>query len=210
MEKLRRVLSGQDDEEQGLTAQVGSPRRPGAAGRGAGPVCRTCSRRGRELPGVGGPRRLAGARPAPWASLAPRSALAALPSRAGRLAAARARPRRRAPWRTRAAEGAVCFGRREPGAQAAGHGEVSSTESDAVVQALSPDERLKRPCVLCHGTFWHIVWAPDQSRGFRDCQSSTCSQGTLTSLRIAMVTQGPISRHLKNASAAVARPRLTY
>lgn len=27
MEKLRRVLSGQDDEEQGLTAQVGS-RRP--------------------------------------------------------------------------------------------------------------------------------------------------------------------------------------
>lgn len=35
MEKLRRVLSGQDDEEQGLTAQVASRRR-GRARAGAG------------------------------------------------------------------------------------------------------------------------------------------------------------------------------
>lgn len=33
MEKLRRVLSGQDDEEQGLTAQVTSP--AAAGGRAA-------------------------------------------------------------------------------------------------------------------------------------------------------------------------------
>lgn len=31
MEKLRRVLSGQDDEEQGLTSQVGTRARPRAA-----------------------------------------------------------------------------------------------------------------------------------------------------------------------------------
>lgn len=64
MEKLRRVLSGQDDEEQGLTAQVGSPRRPGAAERGAGPVCCTCSRREAGAPGRSGVRRGSlGARP---------------------------------------------------------------------------------------------------------------------------------------------------
>lgn len=33
MEKLRRVLSGQDDEEQGLTAQVSSPAAGTAGGR---------------------------------------------------------------------------------------------------------------------------------------------------------------------------------
>lgn len=47
MEKLRRVLSGQDDEEQGLTAQVTSPASATMAGEpnrrgGVGPGCRGC------------------------------------------------------------------------------------------------------------------------------------------------------------------------
>lgn len=88
MEKLRRVLSGQDDEEQGLTAQVGAgpgsgwvlgpeegawPGRCGArrgawpgvgagpGGGGAGPGG-GCGRL-RLRPGFGGVRRLAGTRP---------------------------------------------------------------------------------------------------------------------------------------------------
>lgn len=37
MEKLRRVLSGQDDEEQGLTTQVENPRPRPVPGLPAGP-----------------------------------------------------------------------------------------------------------------------------------------------------------------------------
>lgn len=39
MEKLRRVLSGQDDEEQGLTAQVAGRGGDGRGLAGRGPVC---------------------------------------------------------------------------------------------------------------------------------------------------------------------------
>lgn len=51
MEKLRRVLSGQDDEEQGLTAQVASA--PGRGEEGEGGVGRPC------WPGPPGPARSA-------------------------------------------------------------------------------------------------------------------------------------------------------
>lgn len=131
MEKLRRVLSGQDDEEQGLTAQVGSPRRPGAAERGAGPGCRTCSRREVGAPGRSGVRRGSlGPGPAPWAFLAPRSPLAA-PSLPGQPPARCPSPAPPPCAREDASRGgAVCFGRGEPGAQSAGHGGVSSTESE--------------------------------------------------------------------------------
>ncbi|KAG8506020.1 Vesicle transport protein SFT2A [Galemys pyrenaicus] len=49
MEKLRRVLSGQDDEEQGLTAQGASRRCTAPATVRAGLLCR-CSWRGRACP----------------------------------------------------------------------------------------------------------------------------------------------------------------
>lgn len=51
MEKLRRVLSGQDDEEQGLTAQVPFP----AAGTAGGRAGREPSGGRHRAPGAVGP-----------------------------------------------------------------------------------------------------------------------------------------------------------
>lgn len=85
MEKLRRVLSGQDDEEQGLTSQVACPRRRQAEGanvcwaRGAGPLP---GKSVESFPGLGGVSRSSLRDPRPiWPSGRGARSAGRLPSR---------------------------------------------------------------------------------------------------------------------------------
>lgn len=85
MEKLRRVLSGQDDEEQGLTSQVACPRRRQAEGanlcwaRGAGPLP---GKSVGSFPGLGGDCRSSLRDPSPiWPSGRGARSAGRLPSR---------------------------------------------------------------------------------------------------------------------------------
>lgn len=65
MDKLRRVLSGQDDEEQGLTAQVAGRGGDGRGRAGCGPVCPPSGKNLGSFPGFRGVCRSLKSHPTP-------------------------------------------------------------------------------------------------------------------------------------------------